>query len=92
MINTLLALTLTPYLYIGTGYKFNEPSSFTLNGVEVKMDFGSKISAIFELGFETESGWRLGYAHHSQWSTGKPFNSKDEYYKDEIFIGKKWTF
>lgn len=88
----LAAMVLTPYLYIGTGYKFTEPDRFTIAGEEVKMDFGHALSAIVELGYESDTGWRFGIAHHSQWLSGKPFNNDNEYYKNEIFIGKKWTF
>lgn len=88
----LTALILTPYIYIGTALKINEPDTFDINGIKVEMDFGSKMAAVFEAGFESDSGWKFGYSHHSQWTSGPPFNNENEYYKDSIFIGKKWTF
>ena len=79
---------LYPYLEIGIGYKFQEPDSVIVNNLHYDMNFGGRDSAIIEAGFEWEK-FSFGIKHDSQWSTGWPFNDKDEYYKTEIFLKYK---
>ena len=74
------AATDNAYMKVGTGYKFNE--------AEVRWDGGATntpLSVRFELG-STYENFTYGYSHHSQVSSGFPFNNDKEYFKDEIFI------
>jgi len=85
------AITFTPYFSIGAGYKVNEPSAVYVNDTQYDYDFGHPLSAQFEIGAEDGSGFSFGYRHRSQWLSGRPFNSKHEYFVDEFFIDKRWS-
>ena len=79
---------LYPYAEIGIGYKIAEPNYVTYAGERLDIDFGGNDSALFEVGLEAKS-YSFGLAHDSQYSTGWPFNDRDEYHKTEIFIKYK---
>lgn len=40
-------------------------------------------------GFEYDS-YSIGFAHDSHWDCGKPLNNKKEFYRDYLYISKKW--
>lgn len=84
-----------PYASVALGYKLDEAEysyDVKVDGWHedtYKADFGGNDTAIFEAGIETNYNISFGLKHDSQWSTGKPFNDKDEYHKTEIFIRYK---
>ncbi len=82
----------TPYVKVGAGYKFDEPTMYWTNhdtGVVNKQD--DPISARLEVGLE-DGNWTYGVSHHSQWATGYPFNNEGEHYKTEVFIDYTYRF
>lgn len=81
------------YVKIGTGYKIAEPSSIVVenSNQHLPVDFGSKVTARFELGVEKDN-ITFGVSHHSQWLEGWPVNNDSEYFKTELFIDYKFTF
>lgn len=80
----------TPYVTIGSGYKFDEPTIRFWSDPE-NYRTSVPVSARFEVGLETES-FRYGVSHHSQWSDGWPFNNKDEIHKSEVFVDYIYRF
>jgi hypothetical protein len=78
-----------PYARIGSGIKIQEPDYVVLNNRKYDMDFGGNDSALLEFGLENGQ-WSFGIKHDSQWSSGWPFNSSEEYYKTELFIAVKF--
>jgi len=97
MKNLLLACVLlggcagqTPYITVGTGYKFDE---FRPN---VKQDGDRYIlkdpfSARLEIGIDSGQ-FQYGLSHHSQWFSGSPFNEKLENHKTELFFDYTYKF
>lgn len=76
------------YLKVGIGYKLNETEIyFTDQGYN-----DDPISARLELGFEYTENITLGFSHHSQYFTGKPFSEEGEYAKNELFIDYTFRF
>lgn len=78
------------YLKAGAGYKFDEQKEIRLERDNTKIYEieNSPYSARFEGGVEC-GNLTWGISHHSQWSTGAPFNKTGEYYKTEFFIDYK---
>jgi len=81
------------YFKVGTGYKFDEQTKIRLDrdNSRVYEIANSPYSARFETGVEC-GNLTYGLSHHSQWSTGAPFNKTGEYYKTEIFIDYKFSW
>lgn len=78
------------YLKAGAGYKVYEQKFIRLerDNSQIFEIENSPYSARFEAGVECgRLTW--GVSHHSQWSTGAPFNDTGEYYKTEFFIDYK---
>ncbi len=74
------AATDNAFVKVGAGYKFNE--------AEVRWDGGATntpVSIRLELGSKYKN-FTYGYSHHSQLSSGFPFNNDKEYFKDEVFV------
>lgn len=83
-----------PYASIGVGYKFHEAQyqySFIVGSREygLILETGGNDSALFEAGIEYGRSISFGIKHDSQYSTGWPFNDKNEYHKTEVFIRYK---
>jgi len=78
------------YFKVGAGYKFEEMKTFNYEGEEHHFTELSPYSARFELGVQ-KGNISYGVSHHSQWSTGVPFNNKGEPYKTEVFVDFKFT-
>jgi len=76
------------YASIGAGYKFQETTKVTVNGIDYQTDGQSPVSARFELGVECDK-IKFGVAHRSQWLTGAPFNDQREYSVSEVFVEYK---
>lgn len=78
------------YLKAGAGYKFDEQTKIRLERDNTKIYEieNSPYSARFEAGVEC-GNLTWGLSHHSQWTTGAPFNATGEYYKTEFFIDYK---
>lgn len=82
----------TRYAKIGAGYKFQEKSISKKNIDGTYSPYkSSPISARLEGGCKKNS-YLFGVSHHSQWSTGAPFNDDWEYHKTELFVDKEWEF
>ena len=81
------------YLKVGAGYKFDEQDKVRLqkDNSQIFEIVNSPYSARFETGIECgKVTW--GISHHSQWTTGAPFNDSGEYYKTEFFIDYKFSW
>lgn len=93
----LVLLTLTigcssthkPYVKIGTGYKSQESQIDFGSGIDKSLVY--KISCQIELGVDYKS-FSYGIRHVSQCFVSWPFNNKDEYAKDELFLDYKYIF
>lgn len=72
------------FIKAGAGYKIDEQKALP----------SSPISARIELGFDNVlvAGLSIGFAHHSQWSTGAPINDEKEAFKSELFIDYTWRW
>lgn len=80
------------YIVIGSGYKFDYDKQITDKDNNVIFtDHRSPYSARMELGVDC-GNLRYGISHHSQWSTGFPFNNIKEPYKTEFFIDYKFSW
>lgn len=84
------------YFKVGAGYKLDEKTEFIIidRKTNQRVNFYStpaKDSARFELAVEC-TNLTYGIAHHSQWSTGWPFNKVGEPYKTEIFVDYKFEW
>lgn len=80
-----------PYVAVGVGYKIQEPDRlYYFEGQDLEPLHLTDDSALIEAGAEYGRAWSIGLKHDSQWSTGWPFNGKnEEYSKTEIFIRYK---
>ena len=75
------------YLNLGAGYKLDQPSCDCFNNGK---GIAPKDSAIIEFGVK-KNNWRMGLSHHSNFSSGAPFNDRKEYFKTEVFVSYDLT-
>lgn len=74
------------YATVGAGYKFDEPTTMKIDGKMIDLHGSNPYTARFEIGIVCNENLRFGVSHHSQWTTGAPFNNKGDPYKTELFI------
>jgi hypothetical protein len=87
-----------PYFKVGAGYKLSGtvinhyhqyPQTMGPHLPQVYSD--SPVSAKIELGVKWNN-WTFGLSHASQWTEGKPFNNKNEYSRNEVFVDYTFYF
>lgn len=75
-----------PYYAVGVGYKLDETTYYWWdNAMKGNREGNCPLSARLEVGMDA-GNFRYGLSHHSQWTTGAPFNNEGEYQKTEVFI------
>ena len=79
------------YVTIGAGYKIDELTIYMKNSDDSEYKFNDPYSARIEIGYNFTKNVKFGISHHSQWSTGYPFNDKKEPNKTELFIDYTFT-
>lgn len=84
------------YFKVGAGYKLDERKQFIIINRDTRQPVNfystpARDSARFELAVDC-TNLTYGISHHSQWSTGWPFNKVGEPYKTEVFIDYKFEW
>lgn len=72
------------FIKIGVGYKINEQKALPSSPASARIEMG-----IDNINYD---GLSIGVAHHSQWTTGAPFNDEQEAFKTEFFIDYTWRW
>lgn len=83
------ATTHEPYFKTGISYIAAETQLQWKRGVDNSEI--NKIVCRFELGMENKE-WSYGARHFSQCFIGAPFNSKEEFSREELFLDYKYKF